>query len=157
MDEVKVYVRGAILPKGGVPVAASGSIVTETGGVFLPGGIKKWVDLPSVTATPRESQVVVAQQVILPPPEFDLKKTSRIGIIVPPQSLALALRMYGWKGDQYDISALIKPLQTDKNVNPSEMADYVAQNREGALYSDTGERQFRTGHGFPGGGHPGHR
>ena len=63
MDEVKAYVRGAILPKGGVPVAASGSIVKETGGVFLPGGIKEAVDLPSVTATPRESQVVVAQQV----------------------------------------------------------------------------------------------
>ena len=65
MDEVKAYVRGAILPKGGVPVAASGSIVKETGGVFLPGGIKEVVDLPSVTATPRESQVVVAQQVTL--------------------------------------------------------------------------------------------
>jgi len=37
------------------------------------------------------------------------------------------LRMFGWKGDQYDISAVIKPLQTDKNVNPSEMEAYVVQ------------------------------
>lgn len=131
MDEAKAYVRGAILPKGGVPVAVSGSIVQESSGLFLPGGIKDAVGLPSVTATPRESQVVVAQQVILPPPEFDLKKDIQDWNNCGPATLALALRMYGWKGDQYDIASVIKPLQTDKNVNPSEMADYVAQSGKG--------------------------
>ena len=73
-DEVKAYVRGAISPRGGIPAAAQDSNVKEMGGVFLPGGIKEAVDLPSVIATPQERQIQAAQQVLLPPPEFDIKK-----------------------------------------------------------------------------------
>jgi tetratricopeptide (TPR) repeat protein len=126
-DEAKAYVRGAISPKGGIPAAVQDSNVKEMGGVFLPGGIKEVVDLSGATAAPQERRAVTAQQVLLPPPEFDIKKDIQDWNNCGPATLALALRMFGWKGDQYDIAGVIKPLQTDKNVNPSEMADYVAQ------------------------------
>ena len=42
-----------------------------------------------------------------------------------PAALALGLRFYGWTGDQFDISALLKPDRGDKNVNVEEMAYYV--------------------------------
>jgi tetratricopeptide (TPR) repeat protein len=42
-----------------------------------------------------------------------------------PATLALALRMFGWKGDQNTIAAVIKPKDLDKNVNIEELADYA--------------------------------
>jgi tetratricopeptide (TPR) repeat protein len=42
-----------------------------------------------------------------------------------PTSLAMYLRYYGWDGDQFTISDLIKPERTDRNVNVDELAYYV--------------------------------
>ncbi len=47
-----------------------------------------------------------------------------------PATLALALRMWQWQGDQFDISAVIRPNRQDKNVKIEEMAAYVNQNTE---------------------------
>ena len=37
----------------------------------------------------------------------------------------MALHMYGWEGDQTDISDFIKPVTADRNVNPEELRYYV--------------------------------
>jgi tetratricopeptide (TPR) repeat protein len=37
----------------------------------------------------------------------------------------MALRMYGWEGDQYDIAARVKPIDKDRNVNPEELRYFV--------------------------------
>ena len=44
-----------------------------------------------------------------------------------PANLAFALSFWGWKGSQMDTRAYLRPDQAvdDKNVNPSEMVDYV--------------------------------
>lgn len=42
-----------------------------------------------------------------------------------PATLALALRIYGWSGDQYTISKVIKPNRDDSNVNVEELIYYV--------------------------------
>jgi tetratricopeptide (TPR) repeat protein len=42
------------------------------------------------------------------------------------------LRYYGWEGDQYDISDLIKPVSGDRNVNVDEL-DYYVRTRAGAF------------------------
>lgn len=42
-----------------------------------------------------------------------------------PASLALYLRYYGWGGDQFTISSVIKPIRADRNVNIDELQYYV--------------------------------
>lgn len=37
----------------------------------------------------------------------------------------MALHIYGWEGNQKDISDLIKPVTGDRNVNPEELRYYV--------------------------------
>ena len=44
-----------------------------------------------------------------------------------PANLAMALSFWGWKGDQRDTAAFLKPNQRDKNVMPYEMEAYVEQ------------------------------
>lgn len=56
-----------------------------------------------------------------------------------PATLALALRMFGWEGDQFDISDLLKPDRGDKNVNVEELV-YFVRTRAGWLNAD-----FRVG------------
>lgn len=42
-----------------------------------------------------------------------------------PANLAMALSYWGWKGDQRDTAAVLKPNKRDKNVMPYEMVDFV--------------------------------
>jgi hypothetical protein len=42
-----------------------------------------------------------------------------------PATLAMALSYWGWKGDQSDTAAVLKPNQDDKNVMPYEMQSFV--------------------------------
>lgn len=44
-----------------------------------------------------------------------------------PANLAMALSYWGWKGDQRDTAAVLKPNPRDKNVMPYEMEAYVEQ------------------------------
>jgi hypothetical protein len=44
-----------------------------------------------------------------------------------PANLAMALSYWGWKGDQRDTAAFLKPNQRDKNVMPYEMEAFVEQ------------------------------
>lgn len=59
--------------------------------------------------------------VSLPAPEWEKQGWNNCG----PATLALALRYYGWDGDQHDISDLLKPDPGDKNVNVEELVYYV--------------------------------
>jgi tetratricopeptide (TPR) repeat protein len=42
-----------------------------------------------------------------------------------PATLAMALRFYGWTGDQYAVALATKPDKDDKNVSPEEMLVYA--------------------------------
>lgn len=42
-----------------------------------------------------------------------------------PATLTMALSFYGWTGDQKQAAEFLKPNQEDKNVNPSEMAEFI--------------------------------
>jgi len=63
-------------------------------------------------------------QVKLASPLFEPQDWNNCG----PVSLSMYLNFYGWDGDQYDISDIIKPLRADRNVNIEELAGYVYQN-----------------------------
>ncbi len=49
-----------------------------------------------------------------------------------PATLAMYLRFYGWQGDQFTISDIIKPIAQDRNVNVEEL-DYYVKNYAGWL------------------------
>jgi tetratricopeptide (TPR) repeat protein len=131
IDEVSAYVRGVFTPRGGVPVAQAAGGDQPISGLFLPGGVKSVDNGSSPTSSASLSVKPIPSKVTLTPPEFDLKRDIQDWNNCGPATLALALRMYGWKGDQYDIAKMIKPLQTDKNVNPEEMVSYAEQTQLG--------------------------
>ena len=70
---------------------------------------------PTFTPTPRP------ESASLPAPTWEQQDINNCG----PASLAMHLRMFGWQGDQFDISAVIKPVREDRNVNVEELAYYV--------------------------------
>lgn len=47
-----------------------------------------------------------------------------------PANLAMALSFWGWKGDQRDTAAFLKPNARDKNVMPYEMEAFVEEQTE---------------------------
>jgi tetratricopeptide (TPR) repeat protein len=81
---------------------------------------------PSPTATP--TPIPIPASASLVPPPYEKQDQNNCG----PASLTMNLRYYGWKGDQYTITALIKPDLTDRNVNPDELL-YFVNNRVGWL------------------------
>ncbi|MEW6567172.1 MAG: tetratricopeptide repeat protein [Chloroflexota bacterium] len=80
---------------------------------------------PTLTPTP------LPEAVALPSPEWEKQDWNNCG----PATLSLALRFYGWPGDQRDISSLLKPDRGDRNVNVEELVYYV-RTRAGWLNAD---------------------
>ena len=75
----------------------------------------------AATQTPAPMAVPLPAQVSLPSPEYEKQGINNCG----PATLAMTLRMYGWKGTQDDIAQIIKPVPQDRNVNPDELQYYV--------------------------------
>ncbi len=73
------------------------------------------------TATPTPSPTPLPPQVLLKPPKWESQDWNNCG----PTTLALYLRWWGWEGDQYDISRVVKPKRGDRNVNVEELAAFV--------------------------------
>jgi hypothetical protein len=89
----------------------------------------------------------------LPPPAFDEKNDYQAWNNCGPATLALALRFWGWQGDQYTVAAVVKPSEEDKNVNIDELAAYAS--REAGLATairvagDLATLKRLIGAGFP--------
>ncbi len=115
---VKTYIRGIIYPAKAVPTAQPRSTDLAIP-VFEPTAlVTKEPELqPISTKTP----ISIPKQASLPIPAYELQTMNNCG----PASLTMALRYYGWGGDQKDISDVIKPIPQDRNVNPEEMVYYV--------------------------------
>ena len=73
------------------------------------------------TATPLPSPTLIPRSISLAPPSWEKQDMNNCG----PASLSMYLRYYGWEGDQFEISSLLKPQQADRNVNVEELAYYV--------------------------------
>jgi hypothetical protein len=87
------------------------------------------------TPTPSPSPTPLPEMVQLPAPEWEKQDWNNCG----PATLSLGLKFFGWEGDQFDISDLLKPDRGDKNVNVEELA-YFVRTRAGWLSAD-----FRVG------------
>lgn len=72
---------------------------------------------PTATPTP----VPLPGEVTLSSPRWEKQDWNSCG----PATLALALRYYGWNGDQYDIAEVLKPTRGDRNVNLEELVFYI--------------------------------
>lgn len=90
---------------------------------------------PTVTADPQAAPTSIPTppppSIQLSAPAWEKQDWNNCG----PATLALAMRYFGWEGDQHDISDLLKPDRGDKNVNPEEMA-YFVRTRAGWLNAD---------------------
>ncbi len=60
---------------------------------------------PTPTTPPRPTPTPIPQSISLPAPAWEKQDMNNCG----PASLAMYLRYYGWEGDQFSISSLIKP------------------------------------------------
>jgi len=140
LDRAAGIVRGWLHPGDTIPVpgfaAGTASAPTETvrtAALMLTPtptaalSVTVLQPMPSPTA----SATALPPSVSLPEPEWEKQAWNNCG----PANLAMALRFYGWDGDQYDISDFNKPDPADKNVNISELIYYV-KNHAGWLDAD---------------------
>ena len=123
------YLRGVFQPIGDVPRALPPPQIAITSqpeptSTRLPTA----TDTPGPSPTPKPSPTPIPPAVSLPAPAWERQDINNCG----PATLAMALRYYGWGGDQYEISDLIKPTRQDRNVNVEELA-YFVRTRAGWL------------------------
>jgi tetratricopeptide (TPR) repeat protein len=117
IEVFQIYVKNVVDPVDPVPTAlpitpnpTSTPASTQTAAAQLP---------PSITPTATFPPLPV--QVSMTSPPFEKQTPNNCG----PATLSMALHMYGWEGDQSDISAVVKPVLQDRNVNPEELRYYV--------------------------------
>lgn len=73
---------------------------------------------PVPTDTPESGRVTLAEMNRI---RFELQGWNNHG----PTALAMALRYYGWQGDQSTIGNVLRPHSEDKDVTPWELVQYV--------------------------------
>lgn len=73
--------------------------------------------LPPPTLTPLPAQVLLT----------GIRHSNQMMNNCGPANLAMALSFWGWRGDQRNTAAVLKPNKQDKNVMPYEMEAYVEQ------------------------------
>jgi tetratricopeptide (TPR) repeat protein len=83
------------------------------------------------TGAPTSTPVPLPAHITLTSPTYERQGINNCG----PATLAMALRMYGWEGDQTDIANVIKPVPQDRNVNPDELR-YFVMNEAGWLRAE---------------------
>jgi len=116
LDAAAGIVAGWLHPGETLPTPAHAGLLTPL--PHTPTAVPTAVGVPE---TPAPTPTPLPASVSLPAPEWEKQDWNNCG----PATLALALRYFGWEGDQYDISDLLKPDRGDKNVNVEELVYYV--------------------------------
>ena len=116
-EVAKTYVKNVMNPVGDVPTAIPNptKIVTSTLAITSTPEIIITSLPPTPTFTPLPAQA------FLESPDYEKQTANNCG----PAALSMMLHMFGWSGNQKDISSVIKPVNGDRNVNPEEMAYWV--------------------------------
>ncbi len=119
-EKFTIYFKNTINPIGPVPTALpfTPQPVTSTAATTPTSTLV--VDLtPSIT--PTATFAPLPAQASIKSPEFEQQTPNNCG----PATLSMMLHIYGWEGNQKDISDLVKPIVGDRNVNPEELRYYV--------------------------------
>lgn len=123
VEKFMIYAKNVVNPVGPVPTAlpvtpqpptptATHSNATAT--------LAPVIELtPSVA--PTATFAPLPPQASIQSPPFEQQTPNNCG----PAALSMALHIYGWEGNQADISSMIKPITGDRNVNPEELRYYV--------------------------------
>ena len=127
---ITTYLNGIIHPFSAVPTA----LVEPTNQITATIPADLITPIPTTIAPQTASQRhlplrPVPVQVNLPAPAFEDEK--KFPNNCGPATLTMALRFYGWSGDQFTISKVIKPQPDDRNVNPDELVWWVRNNPGG--------------------------
>lgn len=127
---VTTYINGVIHPMGAVPTAiiepTSQTTATIPPALFTP---LPATETPQAAPTAAPTSEPLPANVSLPAPAFEDEK--KFPNNCGPATLTMALRFYGWQGDQFTISKIIKPNPDDRNVNPDELIWWVRNNPGG--------------------------
>jgi hypothetical protein len=116
-DFTLVYLRSVFQPVGMLPTAeATGVITAPTLATATPAPL---------AITPSSTPAPLPTRVVLHPPDYVPSRDQQTWNNCGPATLALYLRYYGWDGDQATIAKVVKPFDTDRNVNVDELRDYV--------------------------------
>ena len=121
VDFALTYLRAVIYPAGEVPKPLPPPGVAVTSMPAATPSIPTATFTPGATPTRLPSPTPLPVSISLSPPAWERQDINNCG----PASLAMYLRFYGWEGDQFDISSLLKPKREDRNVNVEELAYYV--------------------------------
>jgi len=119
IEVFQIYVKNSINPPGPVPTALPVTPIPATPTVAQTSTSIPVQLTPSIT--PTATFPPLPAQAFMPSPAYEKQTPNNCG----PAALSMALHMYGWEGDQSDISDLIKPISGDRNVNPEELRYYV--------------------------------
>ncbi|HSO27722.1 MAG TPA: C39 family peptidase [Anaerolineales bacterium] len=124
VDFALAYARGVVHDPGAVPtplpqpkIVVTRQPTTTPELVFTP--TLSPTPGPTPTATP--SPTPAPRRVSLTAPAWEKQDINNCG----PATLSMALRYFGWEGDQFAIADLLKPQREDRNVNVEELAYYV--------------------------------
>lgn len=138
IDLAVTYVQRLLNPVQDLPAP----VVSQASTPFVPSSTPlpaTSTPTPLVSPTPTAVPTPIPSTVVLTPPAYDEAKDKQDWNNCGPATLALYLRYYGWSGDQYDISTVIKPTRDDRNVNVEELVYYVRN------YSGWLKAEFRVG------------
>ena len=138
MEVAQVYLQQMIDPAGPVPTPLAQTSITPVPTIITATPTRPLAVTPTPpdsTPTPTLSPTPLPEEVTLPSPPYERQDMNNCG----PASLSMYMRYYGWEGDQFTVSDLIKPLREDRNVNVEELVYYV-RNRAGWLHAE-----FRVG------------
>jgi tetratricopeptide (TPR) repeat protein len=116
---ITAYVNGILHPVEAIPTALVDP--TEVGQAASPTVPVTQTSTANPTPTEAATPVPLPANISLTPPQYEKEDINNCG----PATLTMALRMYGWAGDQFDVSKVIKPQRYDRNVNPEELVYWV--------------------------------
>ncbi len=120
IEKFTIYAKNVINPIGPVPTALPVTPRPVTPTVNATATSAPVIEL-TPSATPTATFAPLPAQASITAPPFEKQAPNNCG----PATLAMALRVYDWEGDQKDIAKVIKPISADRNVNPEELRYYV--------------------------------
>jgi hypothetical protein len=129
LDIAITYFRRLVKPVSSLPTPAvknesevpDPAVTTESVATFTPEPTVTPVFTPTATLVPTPIPV----QLQLVPPAYDETRDKQDWNNCGPATMALYLRYFGWEGNQFDISKVIKPTRDDRNVNVEELVHFI--------------------------------
>ncbi len=133
------FVHGMIDPAGNMPTAlpqpqvSVKHLFTNTPGGEQSASSTETPAAPSASPTSFASPtpVPLPASAAIDPPQYEKQDQNNCG----PATLAMYLRHYGWDGDQFAVSDVVKPNINDRNVNVDELV-YFVRTQVGWLNAD---------------------